>query len=125
MMLEYASYLAIDQSGGNGEEKLNFLKSKKARHLPKLAEFDLTGIFYGNHRNYTHRGWDYAYPVPKDESQDKANWPARKNILRSTVNKVCDFGDRNQYRRKIQGISRLCKEANGDPCQLHPPSTQK
>ncbi len=95
-MLEYASYLCVDQDRGDGAEELSFLKKQKVRGLPKLADFDLTGIFYGNHRNYTHRGWNYSYVIPKGKKHDKANWPVRKALLCATVNKVFDFGWKNE-----------------------------
>lgn len=95
-MLEYASYLTLDQVRDLGQDKLDFLKQQKVKRLPKLDTFQLTGIFYGNHRNYTHRGWDYVYPIPKEDSHDKANWPLRKKLLCSTVNKVFDFGFFNE-----------------------------
>lgn len=91
-MLEYASYLAIDQCNGKGQEKLDFLKSHRVKKLPKLSEIDLDGIFYGSHRNYTHRGWDYKY------QDDKANWPERQKLLKSTVNKIFNFGAWNERR---------------------------
>lgn len=95
-MLEYASYLAIDQDRSEGADELKFLKEQKVKGLPKLENFDLTGIFFGNHRNYTHRGWDYVYTIPKGEKHDKANWPVRKKLLCSTANKVFDFGFKNE-----------------------------
>lgn len=102
-MLEYASYLAIDQCGGSGVNELNFLKEQKVKNIPKLNDFDLTGIFFGNHRNYTHRGWDYSYTIPKGEKHDKANWKVRRELLCSTVNKVFDFGLRNELFGKVCG----------------------
>lgn len=102
-MLEYASYLAIDQCGGKGVNELNFLKEQKVKNIPKLNDFDLTGIFFGNHRNYTHRGWDYLYTIPKGEKHDKANWQVRRELLCSTVNKVFNFGLRNEFFGKVCG----------------------
>lgn len=106
LMLEYASYLAIDQDRSEGADKLDFLKKMKVRGLPKLNEFDLTGVFYGNHRNYTHRGWDYTYRIPEGEKHDKANWPVRKKLLCSTVNKVFDFGFKNEL------FGNVCKQCD-------------
>lgn len=100
-MLEYASYLSLDQMRGQGANELDFLKKQKVKKLPKLEDFDLTGIYYGNHRNYTHRGWDYVYSIPKGEKHDKANWPIRKKILTSTVNKIFDFGFKNELFGKV------------------------
>lgn len=106
MMLEYASYLAIDQDRGEGKKELQYLKEQKVKEIPDLADFDLTGIFYGNHRNYTHRGWDYIYIIPKGEKHDKANWPVRKKLLCSTLNKVFDFGIKNEL------FGKACQECN-------------
>lgn len=106
VMLEYASYLAIDQDRSEGEEKLEFLKEQKVKNLPELEDFDLTGIFYGDHRNYTHRGWDYIYIIPKGEKHDKANWSVRKQLLCSTANKIFDFGLRNEL------FGNVCNQCN-------------
>lgn len=93
-MFEYASYLSIDQFNGNGQDKLTFLKKQKVKGLPKLSEIDFTSN--STHRSYTHRGWNFTYVVQKGQKTDKANWSARKNILRSTANCVFDFGFFNE-----------------------------
>ncbi len=100
-MLEAASYLTIDQVQGKGETELKLLRKRKVSRVPKLSDIDLTGIFLGSHRNYTHRGWDYVYIIPKGEKRDKANWPVRKKLLCSTVNKVFDFGFMNELFGKV------------------------
>lgn len=102
-MLEYASYLAVDQCGSKGADELKFLKKQKVKNLPQLEEFALTDIFFGNHRNYTHRGWNYVYTIQKGEKHDKANWQVRKKLLCSTVNKVFDFGLGNELFGKVCG----------------------
>lgn len=90
-LLKFAMYLAIDQAGKEGKYDLGQLKDNGVKKLPKFDDFALTKIFYGDHRVYTHKGWDYDYG--KD---DKANWKVRKNILRSTANRVFDFGFFNE-----------------------------
>lgn len=82
--LEYASYLALDQYNGKGADELVYLKTDyKVPGIPDSIEsFDFSGNQY--HRTYTHRGWNYVYPI------DKANWKVRKNILLATTEKVFD-----------------------------------
>ena len=90
-MLESASYLTLDQYNGKGADDLDYLRSQGVSSLPKsISDIDFTGNSL--HRRYTHQGWDYTYSGEKD----KANWPARKDILRSTTNKVFDFGVTNE-----------------------------
>lgn len=90
-ILEYASYLSIDQYNAaqhpNDIEKLNYLKKKDIPDIPELSDIDFQGNQY--HRRFTHRGWDFDYT---SVGKDKANWPVRKNMLINAVNNVCDFG---------------------------------
>jgi hypothetical protein len=101
-MLEYASYLAIDQfnykktinkSGvdvGNGARELAYLKEKKVSKLPEKIE-DIDFKASGNtHRTKTHRGWNFSY----NTKEDRNRWKIRKTILCSTTNKV--FGLSNK-----------------------------
>ncbi len=86
-MLEYASYLALDQCNGNGEDKLTYLKNCGVPKLPvSINQIDFRGNSF--HRRFTHRGWNYLY----SGDSAKANWPVRKVILCSTTDKVFDFG---------------------------------
>ncbi len=90
-MLECASYLTLDQYNGTGIEDLDYLKSHGVSSLPKsIDDIDFSGNSL--HRRYTHQGWNYIYSGEKD----KANWPVRKDILRSTTNQVFDFGVTNE-----------------------------
>lgn len=90
-MLECASYLMLDQCNGNGEIDLEYLKTHGVSNLPKsIGEIDFSGNQL--HRRYTHQGWNYTYTGEKD----KANWPVRKDIQRSTTNQVFDFGMTNE-----------------------------
>ena len=83
--LEAASYLALDQFNGKGEDKLQFLRETfKVKNLPKtIKKIDFKGN--STHRTYTHRGWEYDYPI------DKAHWSIRRKILLETTEKVFDF----------------------------------
>lgn len=83
--IEDAAYLTLDQFNSSGEKELKFLKDYGVPGLPKdIDEIDFSGNQY--HREYTHRGWDFAYP------KDMANWEVRKKILLNTSEKVFDFG---------------------------------
>lgn len=85
-MLEYASYLAIDQSGNkNGDqEKLEYLNLQRVKKIAKsIQEINPETSFL--HRSFTHRGWDHSY------SPDKSNWNGRKDILLNTAEKVFSF----------------------------------
>lgn len=94
--LEYASYFAIDQAGTDREKDYDDLKDRyKVKKLPKFDDIALTNINKGNHRMYTHKGWDYDYSSDYGKEFD-AKWRARKNILRTTANKVFDFGFFNE-----------------------------
>ncbi len=83
--LQCAVYLALDQYNGHGADELtNLIKKYRADRLPSTLE-DIN--FKGNqyHRAYTHRGWNHVYVI------DKANWPARKEILLDVTEEVFDF----------------------------------
>ena len=85
-LLEYASYLTIDQSGEkNGDqEKLDYLNLQGVKHIVKtIQEINPETDFL--HRSYTHRGWSFSY------IRDKSNWNARKEILLNTAEKVFSF----------------------------------
>ena len=83
-ILGAASYLAIDQYSGNGQDKLDILKKRNIKNLPDLEDIDFNGNQH--HRKYTHMGWNYSY------ADDRANWKARKEILLSTASKIYKFG---------------------------------
>lgn len=87
--LTYASYLALDQFNGNGASELNFLLHKKVKKIPKsILVIDFSGN--AQHRSYTHRGWDFSYPL------NKANWSVRKRILLATADKFFHFNNAQQ-----------------------------
>lgn len=93
--LENAVYLSIDQFGNSGVTSLGELAAYGVKGLPAtVAELnpppEETQLSARNHRMYTHRGWDFVYPI------DKANWNKRRSILTGTVQKVFGFKDSKQ-----------------------------
>ena len=96
--MEYASYLTIDQFGGNGENQYNTLKKDKMGGLPfRFSSIDYHEDLLGSgkqinantHRMYTHQGWDRDYSSKGKDPQKF--WTARRKILLGTVNSVFDF----------------------------------
>lgn len=88
IILNAACAVTIDQYNGSYSEELNDLKAYGVRRLPSsINAINFTGG--PDHRKRTHLGWDHDYPETK---VNNANWPVRKTILLSTVNKVFDFG---------------------------------
>ena len=91
--LEAASYLAVDQYNGDGEEELKTLSDFKVPELPTtIDDIDFSGNQH--HRRYTHRGWLGPYnnddrPYP----DDKAHWSIRKRVLVLTTKKVFALSD--------------------------------
>ena len=104
--LRRASYFAIDFTS---EERLaGVAKTNKQNEFKELkkgcwrfaAPKNLTDIAVpggngtgrnGDHRKYTHMGWDYDY-TDKYNGWEAEQWELRKNILLSTVHKKLDFG---------------------------------
>lgn len=90
LLLHKACTIALDQCNRHHENELKYLKVHKVRNLPSSIDvIDFSDN--SDHRGKTHLGWDYEYPKDR-EGKDIANWPVRKTILRSTVNKVFNFG---------------------------------
>lgn len=82
-MLMAALYLCSEQADDLGQDKIDFLKSKKVASVPALKDINVKGAeLYKSSHNY----WEYEYPASK---KTRAN---RKKVLRNTVNKVFDFG---------------------------------
>ena len=78
--LEDATYLALDQFNGYGQDALDFLNNLSIPNLPKsVSTIDFKSNYY--HRWYTHRGWSAVYP-------DDSHWSVRKDILYNTVEYV-------------------------------------
>ena len=113
----YASYLALDQTKDNGEEKLLFLRQNTlVLGLPdQISEFSVPGG--SGHRIFTHRGWDHDYsedqdlPKSVDANDIQNRWLIRKSILLSTINKVFPFGPLSNrflgFDEKCQAFSAL------------------
>ena len=83
--LECASYLCIDQFNNNGQGDLDTLIRFGVKGIPSSVSeisFSASGT---THRSYTHRGWDYNYGSTNEK------WPARRQLLISTVNTIFDF----------------------------------
>ena len=76
--IEDAVYLCIDQYNGSGEKELSNLKDneKIPDIIKSIDEINYTSNY--SHRSLTHRGWNMTY-------DEKAHWPLRQQILRSTV----------------------------------------
>ncbi len=87
--LAYAQNLVLDEFNGNSNsvfgERLQFLKEYGVHGLPSsTADIDFT--CNSGHETYVNIRWENG-KVP-----DRGNWPIRKNILLSTVNRVFNFG---------------------------------
>lgn len=106
-LLKAASYLALDQFNGDGEDKLDVLKKGKVKDIPEsISAIDFDYNSY--HRRFTHKGWNYDYSI--DSKGDEAHWEIRKSILCSTANKIFDFGadERgNKFGEKCDSFSAL------------------
>ena len=77
--IEDATYLAVDQFNGDGQDVLNNLQNRGVPDIPtSISEINFTGNY--SHRQYTHKGWNII-------ESDKAHWPIRKQILMNTVKK--------------------------------------
>lgn len=100
--IEKASYLTIDYvSSPNGDAYLKTLKNYGVKSIPRNCKaFTIENAFKGNHRKYTHMGWEYDY----GEKQDQ--WDIRKNILLATVNWSFDFG---LFSSKLFGYDVRCE----------------
>lgn len=101
-MLQYASYLCIDQfndkrdSKASGDQsKLDWLR-KRVHGLPKsINEFnpdsDKKQLSGTNHRSYTHRGWGFPYSKSENDDDDIAKSKLRMKIMQNTVQTVFSF----------------------------------
>lgn len=118
--LEAASYLAIDQFGGKGEDKsFNVLKSADMGGLPfSFASIDYYEDLQGNgkqinantHRKYTHQGWDREY----ETKSAKKFWKARRKVLLGTVDSIFDFKGNG-----LTGYSEECNALSGIIYYVH------
>lgn len=104
-ILEYATTICIDQFGQTSDQKiLDDLNSWGVRGIPRSvseinpepSEIQLSAK---NHRQFTHRGWDFVYQI------DKAHWPTRKNIMLSAMNTV--FGNNPGNAKKYENFAAI------------------
>lgn len=83
-MLNYALYLCSEQqTGQQGQEKLNYLKRQKVSSLPSLRDIQTEHISV---LKIVHNKWEY------EDTQYKTIQEKRKKLLKSTINKIFDFG---------------------------------
>ena len=82
-MLLDALYLCSEQSDNLGQEKLDYLKQKKVRNIPKLKKLNIKKSAL---QKCSHNYWEYKYSADIEAQNN------RKKVLRNTVNKVFDFG---------------------------------
>lgn len=82
-MLLDALYLCSEQSDNLGQEKLDYLKKRKVRNVPKLEKLNIKN---NELQGCSHNYWEYEY------ASDIKIQSTRKKLLRNTVNKVFDFG---------------------------------
>jgi len=91
-LLYEAAFMTLDYTYQDvGKEYLKDLKENGVKDVP-----DFTSIaFPGNqrHQKYTHRGWNFVYV------KDRANWSARKKLLLSTVDEVCNFSNDEKIKK--------------------------
>ena len=118
--LEYASNLTIDQFGGDGEDKFEFLRKNKMGGLPlRFSSLDYNEDLSGSgkkinantHRLYTHQGWDVDY----GNSKVKSFWKTRRNILLGTVESIFNFGKISS----IVGYDKKCNSLAGIIYYVH------
>lgn len=78
-----ALYLCSEQTGDQGQAKLDFLKNMRVSGLPKLSNISIEEdeLF-----ECSHSQWEYEYSSARKTQNN------RKKILRNSVNKVFDFG---------------------------------
>ena len=82
-VLKSACYLAIDQFNSSGQKDLDILKNYKVKKLPDKVEQIGYKASGRNHRDFTHRGWNFSYTGEMAEL-----WPKRQNVLRRAVAQV-------------------------------------
>ncbi len=87
-LLLNAVYLCCEQSDNQGQDKINYLKTRKVKKLPNLSEINVKG---SDLLECSHIAWSYEYSANKKARNN------RKRILQNTVNKVFDFGTINNW----------------------------
>lgn len=82
-MLMAALYLCSEQADGLGQEKIDYLKSKKVSGVPKLSDIDIKSNIL---IECSHNTWESKFDPAKKKQTN------RRKLLQNTVNKVFDFG---------------------------------
>ena len=82
-MLLNALYLCSEQADGLGQEKIDFLNTKRVIGIPSLKELDINSKYL---QDCVHIKWEDIY------SGDSKIQSRRKQVLLNTVNTVFDFG---------------------------------
>lgn len=92
-VLTSACYLTVDQFNNYGQKYLDELISYGVKNIPSQVSeigFSASGR---NHRNFTHRGWNFDYG-----GEMKTKWPIRQDILRNSVDAVFNFNGNEQQK---------------------------
>lgn len=87
-MLMSALYLCSEQSDNQGQDKVDYLKTRKVSGIPELPDLNIKSNVL---MQCSHNSWEYEF------SSAKKNQANRKKTLRNTVNKVFDFGLVNHW----------------------------
>ena len=86
-VLTSACYLTIDQFNSYGQKDLDVLLAYGIKDIPSQVSDIGYSASGRNHRDATHRGWDFPYT-----GEMETKWPLRQDVLRNTVGTVFDFG---------------------------------
>ena len=110
-LLIRASRLTLDYYNDDlyGAKDILLLKNHGVKNLPPIDSIKYES-YPNEHQMFTHLGWEYNY------KPDKANWPARKRILLSTVEKIGEF-KKNEH-IKLDAFAGLVYDIHilGDHC---------
>lgn len=82
-MLMNALYLCSEQADNQGQEKIDFLKTKKVSGIPALSKLNISSDAL---LECSHNTWECEF------AGTKAAQASRRKVLQNTVNKVFDFG---------------------------------
>ena len=90
-ILEQATSICIDQFGNSDTSMLANVKNKGVPKMPgSIDEINLDAST-NNHREYTHRGWDFKYESDARNKDWPDRWEKRRVLLRNAVEYVFDF----------------------------------
>ena len=93
-MLFNALYLCSEQTGGQGQDKIDYLKTHRVSGIPALTSLSIKADFL---LECSHNSWEHEFTA------EKKNQSNRKKVLRNTVNKVFDFGTINNLFNSSSG----------------------